>query len=358
MAKQKKSTEEKEKKIKVSTLAYAIAIVLIVFVAIISVLAYGTQTEVGARIALKMSKIIPFPAAVVDWKNIVLLRDVQKNLASVEQFYQTQNFATEGLRVDFTTESGKKRLKIKEKEILDKMIEDRAIEILAKRQGIFISEKDADQAVAQKLIEFGTEEEIKEDLLRSYGWSMEDFKERVVLPSMYSDALAQKVMTDNQADNSQSKEKISKAQNELASGKDFAEVARKYSEGASKDEGGELGWVKSDQVVPELKDVLFGGQSMKKNDIIESSIGFHIVEIEDRKSEDGQDILQLRQVFVAKNTFAGWLVEQKKNMKIWVPLSYFFWDSKVGAVDFRDEKMRNFEKEQRAKAQGDASIMF
>lgn len=357
MNKQKKQIQHEEGVIKASTLAYAIAIAAVVFIAIVSILAYGTQTKVGAKIALSVSKIVPFPAAIVDWRNVVFMDDVQANLASVEKFYQTQNFASEGLRVDFTTESGKKRLMIKKREIFDKMVEDRIIEILAKEQGVSISDNDVDNAVSEKLNEFGTADDVKNDLTRSYGWNMEDFKKKVVLPGMYSDELAKKVFAKS-SDTVGAKERIERAQGELEAGKDFAEVVRSYSQGSSVENGGELGWVKKEQVVPELQEALFGTQTIKKNSVIESSIGFHIVEIENKKKENGQDSLQLRQIFVARGTFADWLVEQKKKLNIWVPLSDFVWDSKTGSIEFRDEKMRIFEKEERAKVQGDASIMF
>lgn len=353
----KKKSVEDDKKIKVSTLLYACATVLVAVIGVMSVLAYGTQTKIGAKIASSVSKIVPFPAAVIDWKNVVSTSGVKSNLTSLEKFYATQDFATEGLRVDFTTESGRKRLRIKEREIMDKMVEDKAIEILAKEKGVSISKKDVEQAVSQKLNEFGTADDVKADLARSYGWSMDDFKERVVLPSMYADALAQKVATE-ELDNSQAKEKIKQAQSQLETGKDFAEVVRNYSEGSSKGADGELGWVKKAQIAPELGEALFGAEPIAKNAIIESSIGFHIVDVKNSKKEEGQDVLQIRQVFVAKKTFADWLIEKKKQMKIFIPLRDFVWDSNAGMVDFKDEEMRIFEKEQRAKAQGDASIMF
>lgn len=357
MNKQKKQVDDlDEKKIKLSVLLYAFAIIVIIFIAVSSILAYGTNSEIGSKIAAKMSKVIPFPAAIIGWNHVVFLSDVQDNLMSVEKFYQSQNFAEEGMRVDFTTQNGKKRLKIKEKEIIDKMVEDKIIEILAKERGITISDKDVDKAVTQKLNEFGTADEVKKDLSFSYGWSIDDFKQKVVLPSMYSSALAEKIVSSD-ADNSKAKEKINQAQKQLEDGKDFSEVVRNYSEGSSKEKDGQLGWVKKAQVVPELQAALFES-SLKKNSIIESSIGFHIVQIDDKKKDAGEDILQLRQIFVAKNTFADWLEKQKKQVRVSVPLSDFIWDAKTGVIDFKDENMRNFEKEERSKAQGDASIMF
>ncbi|MDD5396718.1 MAG: peptidylprolyl isomerase [Candidatus Moranbacteria bacterium] len=357
MEKQQKQTPEGEIKIKISTLVYAILIVLVVVVGILSILAYGTNTAIGSKISAKISQVIPFPAAIVDWRHVVFMKDVETNLASVEKFYQTKNFASEGLRVDFSTDEGKKRLRIKEREILDKMVEDQIIEILAKNRGISVSDSDAQKVVNQQLNEFGTADDVKKDLENSYGWNMDDFKARVVVPNLYADALASKVMAEN-FDVTPAKDKINKALKDLENGKDFAQVVRTYSEGTSKDNAGELGWVKKDQVLPELQAALFGDGSFKKDSIIESSIGFHLMEIEDSKKVDGEDQLKLRQVFVSKNTFADWLQNQKKQMQVTVPLKDFVWNKATGSIDFRDDSMRAFEKEQRAKSQGDASIML
>lgn len=354
----KKQIAELEKKIKVSTLIYAFLILIIIFFGVISILAYGTRTEIGTKIAAKISKVVPFPAAIIDWRHIVYINDVQDNLASIEQFYQTQDFAKEGLRIDFTTNDGKKRLRIKEREILDKMVEDKIIEILAKQEGISVSNTDVDKVVTQKLNEFGTENDVKNDLLKSYGWNMDDFKKRIVLSSIYTEILAQKITNSELNDNTQAKDKIIQAQKQLEGGKDFATVVRTYSEGPSRNQGGELGWAKKDQVMPELQTALFVNNVPQKNAIIESSIGFHIVEIENRKTENGEDILQLRQIFVSKNTFADWLQGKKKQMRVMIPLADFIWDSNKGMVDFRDPAMRTFETNERAKVQGDASITF
>ena len=357
MGKQKNLAADNEKKIKLSTLIYAILIIVVVIIGVGSVLAYGTQTEIGEKIAAKMSKVIPFPAAIVGYTHFVYLDDMKKNLASVEKFYASQDFSKDGLRIDFTTPDGKKRLEIKEREILNKLVEDKIIEILAKNQGISVSQKDIDTAISQKLDEYGMADEVKNDLLNSYGWNMEDFKKHVVLQYIYKDFLTSYVAQQD-LDNSKAKGEIEQAKKQLESGKDFAQVVSDYSEGQSKEKNGELGWVKKDQVISELQEALFGPKPYEKNNIIESSIGFHIIDIEEEKKEGDTDVLKLRQVFVSKNTFADWLEKQKKEIKIFVPLKEFTWNGDAGSVDFRDKKMQEFEKEERSKAQGDASIMF
>ena len=361
MKKQTKIVEkdgEKAIKVSVSTIIYSFLILLVAVIGIGSILAYGTSTQIGQNIAAKIAKVVPYPAAIVSWNHVVLFNDMENNLDSVLQFYKTQNFSNEGLRVDFTTPIGQKRLEIKKREILDKMVEDQIVETLAKQRGINISSSDVNDAVTAKLNEYGTGDDVKADLLKSYGWDMNDFKQKVVLPSMYTEALSQSVMAQNQGDTQQAKIKIQQAQAELNSGADFAQVASKYSEGLSKENGGELGWVRKDQVVPELGVALFGDVQPDNNSIIESSIGFHIVDIENQKQENGAEVLQLRQIFVAKNTFADWLQQQKEQMNVWIPMSEFVWDKKTGTVDFRDPQMQKFEQDERSTTQGDASLMF
>lgn len=348
---------EKAVKVSVSTVVYGF-LILFVFLAIVgSILAYGTNTEIGSKIAVKISKAVPFPAAIVKWNHVVYISGLDDNLNSVQRLYQTSKVVDEGLRVDFTTEIGKKRLEIKRREILDKMVEDEIIEVLAKEKGVKVTDTQVDTAVSNQLNQYGTAEDVKKDLMESYGWDIEDFKKQVVLPNMYAQALAEKVAAEQKGD-TVAKAKIEKAQAELKSGAKFEDVVVKYSEGTSKDSKGELGWVKKDQVIKELADVVFADKSLEKNLIIESQIGFHITEIEEKKKEGDSDVVKLRQIFVSKNTFADWLEKQKKQMGVWVPMNEFSWDKSSGSIKFRDQQMNIFETDQRSKAQGDASLMF
>lgn len=352
-----KSGEEKVIRVSLHTIIYACLILFVALFGIGSVLAYGTNTLVGTKIAGKISKIVPFPAAVVKWNHVVYLNGLEGNLNSVKKLYETKKFSDEGLRVDFTTETGEKRLEIKKREILNKMVEDEIIEVLAKDRGIKITEAQVDDAVDKQLNEYGTANDVKKDLLDSYGWSIDEFKKQVVLPNMYAQALSEKVLSGQNSD-AIAKSKIEKAQAELKGGTKFEDVVSKYSEGISKNDGGELGWVKKEQMLEELSKVVFSDKKLDENTIIESSVGFHIVQIEEKKKEGEEDVVKLRQIFVSKNTFADWLESQKKQIVVWIPMKEFRWDKNLGSIKFRDEEMNRFEEDQRAKVQGDASLMF
>lgn len=354
---EKNKKEKEEKRVKLSTLVYSVLIILMFLMLVTVSLAYGTETKIGKEIREKISLNIPFPIAIIQNSEFVYSSELEKNLTSVQKYYSSENFYKEGLRIDFTTPDGKKRLEIKRKEIFDKLIEDAIIKMLAQERGIVVSESDIDKVVSQKLEEFGTEKIVEKDLLESYGWSLEDFKKQAVLPGAYKDAL-EIYISDKELDNGKQKSKITEAQKKLSEGKDFMEIVDKYSEGKSKENKGELGWVTRDQVAPEIQGALFDKKDYEKNGIIESSVGFHIIEIEDRKKEGSDDVLKLRQIFVMKNNFPVWLENKKKEMDVKIISKEFAWDKNSGSVNFKEEEMRKFEIEERSKSKGDASIMF
>jgi parvulin-like peptidyl-prolyl isomerase len=217
MQKHKKGTNFDEIKIKPKTLAIASLIVLLVAFITAVFLAYGTKTSVGIRVRAIFSEIIPAPAAIINYRYFVLLGDLERNLSSVQKFYATQDLSQTGLRVDFSTPDGQKRLEIKRKNLLQKMIEDKVIEIIANKKGISISQEQAGEIVNQKLQELGTADEVKKNLLDSYGWTIDDFKKQVVLPGMYKDAL-NAYFDQHDSNTAHTKELAEKAKSELDGG--------------------------------------------------------------------------------------------------------------------------------------------
>ena len=79
-------------------------------------------------------------------------------------------------------------------------------------------------------------------------------------------------------------------------GGNFAEIALKYSEDTgSKTKGGDLGWFKRKQMVPEFEDAAFSGE-VNKLYVVESRYGFHII----KPTKKGKETNQVRLAILSK----------------------------------------------------------
>lgn len=344
------------KEIKFSTTLYLILGFVLLALVALGVLIYGFDSK--SRWIGKLEEIIPYPTAVVGQKKVITISEFNRNAQSVRQFYENQDFSQVGMRVDFGTPDGQKRLKIREKEVLEKMIEDEAILILAQKEGINITEQDLTDNVDKKLDEYGNRDTVKDELQRLYGWTIEDFKQKIVKPSLYREALA-KVFEEKYQNAGESRKKIEEAQALIEKGdKSFSEVVSQFSEGSTAQTGGELGWFKKDQIIPEIADKIFALKKGERDPILESQLGFHIVEMEERKTDNDAELVRIRQIFVAKKAFPEWVSEQMKTMKIWILLKGYAWNASQSQVEFTDQVMKDFEAQVLNDPKGDASVIF
>jgi len=72
---------------------------------------------------------------------------------------------------------------------------------------------------------------------------------------------------------------------EAKSGKDFAELARTYSEDpAARKDGGDLGTFKKGDMMPELETAIVGMKTGEVSELVYTTSGFHIIKLEERVS--------------------------------------------------------------------------
>ncbi len=328
-----------------------------VIVLVIAVLfAYALPSEWS--ITKKARSVLPLPMVSVAGHPTASYREVGNNLSAVQRFYEAQDFASLGMRVDFTTSDGKKRLKIREREIINKMVEDEAMRILARRENIRISEAEASAAVARELEKIGgSEQNVKEKLSRLYGWNLAQFQDKVVLPSLYEEALVS-VFDTKYADSSQAQEKIEKAAQNLALGRTFSDTAMEYSEGRTAKSGGDMGWFAYPDLIEPLQKAAQSQEVGVPGAILESGLGFHILLVNERKKEGDAERVRVSQIFVKKKTFGEWLAMEMSNMSIRVLAPEYEWNKSDARVEFSDPKLREFETELLKKSEGDASLIF
>jgi peptidyl-prolyl cis-trans isomerase SurA len=144
----------------------------------------------------------------------------------------------------------------------------------------------------------------------------------------------------------------------IAAGADFAQLAREFSDGAGREDGGDIGWVKRGTLIKGLEEVAFTKLAVGKvSEPFRTSMGIHIVKLEAR---DGGSALPLsavapkiKQELYAKaleERFAKWVktdLRRKHRVDVKLPGVVFkAEDSKEGTVDSLMAKSTRLDKKQ------------
>ena len=101
--------------------------------------------------------------------------------------------------------------------------------------------------------------------------------------------------------------KINNLYQQLKSGKDFAQMAKKYSlDAASAVTGGDLGWVVSDELVPAFAKAMAALPLHTISKPVKSPFGWHLIEVLERKTVDDSEMFKRQQVrqFLHQRKFA------------------------------------------------------
>lgn len=82
--------------------------------------------------------------------------------------------------------------------------------------------------------------------------------------------------------------KIEAIREKILKGADFGEMAKKYSEGPNGKDGGDIGYFKKGELLPEIEKASFSIPVGQASRIIQTDLGFHLVRVTER--EEGQTI--------------------------------------------------------------------
>lgn len=318
-------------------LFYGVGILALLFLASL-VFFYTAPREVPA--VRRVTQSFPYPIVWVDGAGITEYA-LAKNMTSVRRFYENQDFSSLGLRVDFSSDEGQKRLQVREREVLNKMVEDEAFKAIAEKRNITVTEEEVKQDIKTRIDTYGTGSEVETNLRRLYGWGIKDFAEKVVMPALYQAKLQEIYQAD--VDQKTAREKIEAAEKELVAGTAFTDVARKYSEGNTGANGGSLGWFQLMDLAPELQETVRTAPLGKATVIEESSLGYHIILVEETKVESETSLYRLSQVFVKKISFSTWLTGEMQQLSIFVWSPFYRWNESRAQVDFREESWQQYE---------------
>ncbi len=293
----------------------------------------------------KVRSFFPMPVAVVG-SSWITINEWENNVVATKHFYESQNFSEVGVRIDFKTEEGQKRLNLRRREILNKMIQDEIVKKIAKDYDIVVTNEEVKSDIKRIITEGGGTLEGAEKRAGLYGWTLDEYGENIVYVELLTNKVEKRFFEENPV--SQDKvDIIKKAKNELDDGRDFADVAKKYSEGRTKDEGGALGWFEanSNQLIIEVDRVASVLELNEFSDIIESPLGLHIVKVTDSKVlSNGKKLIYVNQIFVSRKTFVDFVEEKMNETFIGIPVGNYSWDKNNFNTVFTSKEMLDFEK--------------
>ncbi|MDP2247903.1 MAG: peptidylprolyl isomerase, partial [Nitrosomonadales bacterium] len=85
---------------------------------------------------------------------------------------------------------------------------------------------------------------------------------------------------------SDAQQRMTMIKERLDNGGDFAELARQYSEDASANSGGDLGWVNPGDTVPQFEQAMNLLAAGEISEPVRTPFGWHIIQVQDRRKQD------------------------------------------------------------------------
>jgi parvulin-like peptidyl-prolyl isomerase len=139
----------------------------------------------------------------------------------------------------------------------------------------------------------------EEDVRRYYD---QNPKEMIRPESVRLSQIVAQAPAGSPAERAQARERIEAILKEIQAGRDFADAARKYSDGPEAGKGGEVGFVTRGSRQPAIERAAFQMQPGETSDVIETRSGFHVIRVGERRPEGPVPFEEARETIRAKLT--------------------------------------------------------
>lgn len=99
-------------------------------------------------------------------------------------------------------------------------------------------------------------------------------------------------------DSTDAHDDLASLRDQIREGADFADIAKTWSEDGSADRGGDLGFIAQGDMVPEFERVAWATPVGEVSDVFSTPFGYHILKVEERKEENGQEKRHVRHILL------------------------------------------------------------
>lgn len=255
----------------------------------------------------------------------------------------------------YTGDALKKKMEEAQQKVVEQLIDDRLILSEAKKLNIEISGKDIDARISEVESRFESKEKFEETLAQQH-LSLKDlrarYKEQLMTKRLIDQKIGSKIavtpvelsnyynshidkfmmpaevklrniLIKPKEDPKKDLELANSILARLKEGSDFAELAKVYSQGPNASEGGLMGYVKKGDLLPEIEKVVFELNEQETSGIIQTSVGYHIFKVEEKKASKQMSLSEARNAIEealfqekVKEKIKGWVEGLKKNAYI------------------------------------------
>ncbi len=217
---------------------------------------------------------LPYPAAMVD-SNPIRYSEFLSDVDTLHRFY-AKIAETENVGGPLPTDAEIR------KTAMDRLVQNVVLDEAAVKYNVKVSQQEIDDEY-NKLAQQRTDTDISKEIYDLYGWTIPQFKEKVMRPYVMQMKLAE-AMDQDAALNKEALDKANAILARARAGEDFAQLAKDNSaDPGSAPQGGELGWFAKGVMVPEFEQAAFALKKGEISDVVKTKFGYHIIKVEDVK---------------------------------------------------------------------------
>jgi len=274
----RESLETKNMKIFAAGLAGTLGVLLLASASVGIYRVYAKSST--DKFTLTVAKVLHLPVMKVNGHRVLYSEyaDDMRAIQTLVNYDQTNNGSAAGLTEEQMSD-----------QVLWRLANNILVKEAAAKFNVSVTKEDMDSLVSNLLQSFESEDKINTEIQARYGWTFDQYKNKVVNSYILQQKIAEKIQTD-QASREQLRNKAMQVLNEIKAGKDFAEEASLYGEDGTKSNGGDLGWFGKGDMVPEFENAVFALKPGEiTQDLVETQYGFHIIKLEEVKTEKVTD---------------------------------------------------------------------
>jgi foldase protein PrsA len=262
---------------------------------------------------MELSRIVPYPAFFVNGTPVSYARyqDYQKAYST----YITEFYIKGEKKIDVNSDEAKKTLADAKVRIKELLVKNAIVREEVKKRKIKYNQKEIDDSFNEFVKRTGGETEVKNNLKKYYGLTLERFKSEFYIDTFLNGKLQNDIQNDKSL-NTDAEKKANEVLAKVKAGEDFAELAKKYSEDTTAAKGGDLGSVKKGQLVPEFEDALWKLTAGQASELVKTVYGYHIIKLTAINGEERT----ASHILIKTKDFDTWIEDQVKNAKVkyWV----------------------------------------